>query len=137
MIIFTTNGDLNVVKHPSREPVLVFIPPLGLPYTLPFVLSNGTYESTINVSIYDKATRETTTFTDIDAFYSNGVITFDLTFQGVENNQYYMMVTDNENGNALFNSNLVCTDQTNLQNFEILKDSYTIAPQTNNEFLQY
>lgn len=139
MIIFTTNGTLEVNDQPSREPTSIFIPPLGLPYNLPFELDQGVYIVSIDVDIYNKSTRETTTFLDVDASYTGGVITFSLDFQGTKNTQYYLIVTDSAtqtNGKLLFNANAVCTDQTDLQDFSIVEGDFIRPTQSSNEFIE-
>lgn len=137
MILFNTSGNLTVTDHPSREPDnSIFVNPPGLPYSLPFPLQTGAYYSFIDITIFNKTTRETTQIENQSATYSNGgVLSFEVGFTATENEQFYMIINENGTNKLLFNSNLLCTDETDLQDYSIIDGDYKAPPQTDNEII--
>jgi hypothetical protein len=121
MIIIQPTGDITI-DHPSRATSI-----------------EG--ETTLNISIYDKGSRDTITPTAILGTYTDGTLSFtieDIKFPRSEAGTYYMTVLDSTNS-LLFNSNILCTAQSDLQDYEILTEGedYIEPPQASNNFLTY
>lgn len=91
----------------------------------------------LNIDIYHKADRTTTELTNVPAGYNLGVLGTALIFTSVEGEQYFFTLTDATDGKLLSTFNAYCTDQTNLQDFELQEGEFNTPPQSNNEFLTY
>lgn len=91
------------------------------------VITNGI----VNLHIQKENTRTPLTDT-VTATYLNGVISFDYDFNANEGDWFFIVI--DQSGVEILKSKVFCTDQTDLQNYEILEGVFKSAPATDNTF---
>ena len=114
MIIAEQGSSIDFI-HPSRQPSGEFV----------------------DVILYNKGNRKTTTVNGVSAVYGVGLLQFSLAMVLKDNESYYMTVIDAANGRLLFNSNVFITNQTDLQDFSVIDGDVITPPQQSNEFLKF
>lgn len=90
------------------------------------------FSGDIDITIQDEELRSKSTAT-VSATYTDGLMSFDYDFQGVENRFYFVVATQNDS--ELVKFKMFCTNQTDLQNFTTSENEYVTPIQSDNSFI--
>ncbi len=83
--------------------------------------------------VYNEQTKERNEI-DVNTMYTEGRITFDLTYDMEEGNNYFIILNEEDADKELCKFKVFCTSATDLQRYALSDGKYTFAPDTDNTF---